>query len=84
MREGRGEGDRSVPSKVGQNVSDTEKGICDIHAWKGVVRRFGLKEARRMLRLGLVAHRSPKRILRTEGSQPYPFNRKPLMNANRR
>ena len=31
-----------------------QKNIRDTHAWKDLVRRMGLKEARRILRLGLL------------------------------
>lgn len=35
-------------------AAGTEKGIRDTHAWKDLVRREGLQEARRILRMGLV------------------------------
>jgi hypothetical protein len=40
-------------------AAGTEKGIRDTHAWKDMVRRVGLKEARRILRLGLLASKLP-------------------------
>jgi pilus assembly protein TadC len=40
-------------------AAGTEKSIRDTHAWKDMVRRVGLKEARRILRLGLLASKLP-------------------------
>lgn len=40
-------------------AAGTEKGIRDTYAWKEAVRRFGLKEARKRLRLGLLTSRLP-------------------------
>ena len=37
----------------------TEKGIRDTAAWKDLVRRVGLKEARRILKLGLLKWQDP-------------------------
>jgi len=36
-------------------VAGTEKGIRDTYAWKNLVRRVGLNETRRILKLGLLA-----------------------------
>jgi len=35
--------------------SGVEQGICDTVAWQDMVRRVGLKEARRILRLGVLS-----------------------------
>jgi len=40
-------------------VAGTEKGIRDTYAWKNLVRRVGLNEARRILKLGLLAGQLP-------------------------
>jgi hypothetical protein len=40
-------------------VAGTEKSICDTHAWQDMVRRVGLKEARKILRLGLLSSQLP-------------------------
>ena len=37
-------------------AAGVEKGIRDTPAWKDMVRRVGLKEARRILKLGLLAN----------------------------
>jgi hypothetical protein len=42
-------------------AAGTEKSIRDTHAWKDMVRRMGLKEARRILRLGLLTTQLPDR-----------------------
>ena len=41
-------------------VAGTEKGIRDTHAWKDMVRRVGLKEARIILRFGLLSSQMPE------------------------
>jgi hypothetical protein len=43
-----------------QVAAGTEKGIRDTYAWKDGVRRLGLKEARRRLRLSLLATQYPE------------------------
>ena len=43
-----------------QVAAGTEKGIRDTRAWKNAVRQFGLKEARRRLRLGLLRSQCPE------------------------
>jgi hypothetical protein len=40
-------------------AAGTEKGIRDTFAWKDSVKRLGLKETRRRLRLGLLASQYP-------------------------
>jgi pilus assembly protein TadC len=40
-------------------VAGTEKGISDTHTWQDLVRRVGLKEARRILKLGLLSSQLP-------------------------
>ena len=52
---------KPFPAKkwLDQVAAGTEKGIQDTHAWKDAVRRFGLKEARKRLRLGLLTSRFP-------------------------
>lgn len=40
-------------------AAGVEKGIRDTHAWKETVRREGLREARRRLRLSLLAGQLP-------------------------
>jgi hypothetical protein len=42
-----------------QVAAGTEQGIRDTPAWKDAVRRFGLKETRRRLRLGLLSSQLP-------------------------
>jgi hypothetical protein len=37
-------------------AAGTEKGIRDTYAWKDAVKRLGLKEARKRLRLSLLAN----------------------------
>jgi len=37
-------------------TAGTEKGIRDTYAWKDAVKRLGLKQTRRRLRLGLLAN----------------------------
>jgi hypothetical protein len=51
-------GQRAVYTRqwLAQVAAGTEKGIRDTHAWQETVRRVGLKEARRLLRLGLLAN----------------------------
>jgi len=50
---------RQTREELDEIVAGTEKGIRDTHAWKDTVRRVGLKEARRILRLGLLAGQLP-------------------------
>jgi len=59
---------RHVPRKTRAYVTSqwldevaagTEKGIHDTHAWKEAVKRLGLKEARRRLRLGCLTSQLP-------------------------
>jgi hypothetical protein len=45
---------------LGLVAAGTEKGIRDTPAWKDAVRRFGLKEARRRLRLSLLRSQYPE------------------------
>jgi len=52
---------RQTPEELDEIVAGTEKGIRDTHAWKDMVRRVGLKEARRILKLGLLASQLPDR-----------------------
>jgi pilus assembly protein TadC len=52
---------RQTPEELDEIVAGTEKGISDTHAWKDMVRRVGLKEARRILKLGLLARQLPDR-----------------------
>ena len=40
--------------------ANVEKGICDLPVWKDMVARVGLKEARRILRCGLLAGQLPE------------------------
>ena len=42
-----------------QVSAGTEKGIRDTAAWKNLVRRVGLKKARRILRIGLLRWQDP-------------------------
>jgi hypothetical protein len=37
-------------------TAGTEKSIRDTHAWQDMVRRVGLKEARRILKLGILSN----------------------------
>jgi hypothetical protein len=41
---------------LNQVAAGTEKGIRDTYAWKDAVKRLGLKEARKRLRLSLLAN----------------------------
>jgi hypothetical protein len=50
---------RQTREELDEIVAGTEKGIRDTHAWKDMVRRVGLKEARRILKLGLLASQLP-------------------------
>jgi hypothetical protein len=43
-----------------QVAAGTEKGIRDTYAWKAAVKRLGLKETRRRLRLSLLATQYPE------------------------
>jgi hypothetical protein len=43
-----------------QVAAGTEKGIRDTYAWKNAVQQLGLKEARRRLRLSLLATQYPE------------------------
>ena len=40
-------------------AAGTEKGIRDTYAWKESVRKFGLQETRKMLKLGLLSRKLP-------------------------
>jgi hypothetical protein len=61
LREHRPGKSKPFPAKkwLDQVAPGTEKGIRDTHAWKEVVRQFGLKEARKRLRLGLLTSLFP-------------------------
>jgi hypothetical protein len=45
---------------LAQVAEGTERGIRDTPAWKEAVRKFGLKETRRRLRLGLLRSQCPE------------------------
>jgi pilus assembly protein TadC len=51
---------RYTRDELDEIVAGTEKGIRDTHAWKDMVRRVGLKEARIILRLGLLSSQMPE------------------------
>ena len=51
---------RYTREELDEIVAGTEKGIRDTHAWKDMVRRVGLKEARIILRLGLLSSQMPE------------------------
>ncbi len=54
-------GHRYSREEVDKVTKGTERGIRDTYAWKDMVRRVGLKETRRILKLGLLASKLPER-----------------------
>jgi pilus assembly protein TadC len=52
---------RYTREELDEIVAGTEKGIRDTHAWQDMVRRVGLEEARKILKLGLLSSQLPDR-----------------------
>ena len=50
---------RYTREELDEIVAGTEKSIRDTHAWQDMMRRVGLREARRILKLGLLSSQLP-------------------------
>ena len=50
---------RYTSEELDEVTAGTEKSIRDTHAWQDMVRRVGLQEARKILKLGILGNQTP-------------------------